>query len=211
MKQPINYFAVLCVILTFVGCEHNDSTPPHDFGSNDPNLYVACGDSITEGDEVGVTPGGYPAILSSMLGKTVVNQGYGGYTTTEGLDVVNSSLSDYKPGYVLILFGANDVIHSFDTNTTIQNLQVMIEAAKTNNTIPVIGTLLPMSLEHSIYEGDVEQLNPAIIQLADDEGIAGADLWTAFGTNSTLILDDGLHPTDAGNQVIATTFFNALK
>jgi lysophospholipase L1-like esterase len=202
---------VVCLIFILAGCENNNSTPPHDFGSNDPNLYVACGDSITEGDEVGVTPGGYPVILASMLGKTVINQGYGGDTTISGIDVVGTSLADYKPGYVLILFGANDVIHSFDTNTTIQNLQIMIEAAKNNNTIPVVGTVMPMSLGHAIFEGGVEQLNPEIIKLADREGIAVADLWTAFGNNPDLIIYDGLHPTDAGNQVIATTFYNALK
>jgi len=210
MKQIVCHIIALCALLAFTGCEHSDSTPPHDFGSNDPNLYVAAGDSITEGDEVGVTPGGYPAILASLLGKTVINQGYGGDTTISGMDVVNSALSTYRPGYILIMFGANDVIHSFDTETTIQNLQIMIEAAKTNNTIPVIATVLPMSLRHSIFEGGVEDLNPEIIKLADREGIIVVDLWTAFGTDPSLILDDGLHPTDAGNQVIAKAFYNAL-
>ena len=205
-------FSVLsfCAVLIFAGCEGDDSTPPHDFGSNDPNLYVACGDSITEGGYGGSDPGGYTAVMSSMLGKTVINQGYGGYSSGSGIAIVNSALSTYKPGYVFIEFGANDVIHSYDSLDTIANLRTMIQAAKNNKTVPVIATLLPMSLGHAVFEAGVEGLNPLIVQLAQEEGIAVADLHSAFGNDPTLIVDDGLHPSDAGNQVIARTFIDAL-
>ena len=211
MKHVITYLSALCAILLFGGCEKGSSAPPHDFGNNDTNLYVACGDSVTQGGYGGSDPGGYPAVLASMLGKRVINQSQGGYSSDGGIDIVNSALSDYKPGYVLILFGANDVIHAYDSNDTINNLRTMIEAAKNNKSIPVMGTLLPMSGKHAAFEGGVEALNPLIIRLGKEEGIAVADLYAAFGDDPSLIVDDGLHPSDAGNQVIARTFLDALQ
>jgi lysophospholipase L1-like esterase len=211
VKHVITYLSALCAILLFAGCGQDDSPAPHDFGNNDTNLYVACGDSITEGGYGGSDPGGYPAVLASMLGKRVINQSQGGDSSDGGIGIVNSALNNYKPGYVIILFGANDVIHSYDPNDTINNLRTMIEAAKNNKSIPVIGTLLPMSEEHAPFEGGVEALNPLIIRLGEEEGIAVADLFAAFWGDPSLIVDDGLHPSDAGNQVIARTFLNALQ
>ena len=43
--------------------------------------------------------------------------------------------------------------------------------------------------------------------------IAGVDLYAAFGggaPNASLLCADGLHPSVAGYDVIATTVFNAL-
>jgi lysophospholipase L1-like esterase len=211
MKYVMMGLSIFGMIILFAGCGQDDSPAPHDFENNNTNLYVACGDSVTQGGYGGSDPGGYPAVLASMLGKTVINLGYGSYTTDSGIDVVNSALKDHKPGYIIILFGANDVIHSYDANDTINNLRIMIEAAKNNKTVPVIGTLLPMSGKHSPFEGGVEVLNPLIMKLGEEEGIAVADLYAAFGDDPSLIVDDGLHPSDAGNQVIARAFLDALR
>lgn len=46
----------------------------------------------------------------------------------------------------------------------------------------------------------------AIRQLAKDEGIKLADLNKEFGTDRSLLQPDGLHPSDAGNQLMAMVF-----
>jgi len=176
------------------------------FGANDPNLYVAFGDSITAAG----SSGSYPAILAAMLGKRVVNEGIPGTTAGFGAARVDSLLLAYKPGYLLILYGANDAIGGDNPTATIGGLRAIIAAAKQNQTVPVLATLTPMFFGHAAFEGRVEALNIQIRTLADEEGVSLADLEKAFGGNPAYLQDDGLHPNGAGLQVIADTFASAL-
>jgi lysophospholipase L1-like esterase len=46
--------------------------------------------------------------------------------------------------------------------------------------------------------------------MADAEGVALVDLQGEFGEGAGLLIGDGLHPNDAGNQLIALAFNDAL-
>ena len=187
--------AMLILLPTVIGCE-NDGAAAHDFGDNDPGVVIAVGDSITED--------GYPAILSGMSGKTVLDMGVGGASSMEGISPAIEGLAIYSPGYMLILFGANDIIGDDDFTGTIAALRAMIQAAKANSTVPVIATLTPMiEINHA---GQVAELNSLIKQLASEEGVAVADLAAAFGDGETYMSNDGLHPNAAGDRLIAETF-----
>jgi len=71
----------------------------------------------------------------------------------------------------------------------------------------VLGTLPPIF--NGLGSGQ-STLNARIRQLAAEEGIECADVSAAFNYNRNLIMDDGLHPTSQGQQLIATTFRNAI-
>jgi lysophospholipase L1-like esterase len=194
------------MLVLVAGCEGGgggSAADGHDFGANDPNLYVAMGDSITAA--------GYPAHLSGMLGATVINGGTPGAWSDSGAGAVHSALSRYKPGFLLILYGANDTIHEANQDGTINNLRAMIQAAKANQTIPIIGTLTPMIRVHEGWAGRARELSKKIRAMASSEGCRVADLEKAFGHNDSLLQDDGLHPTDAGSQVIAKTFLGRIR
>lgn len=198
-------------VLSLAGCEPGGGGgggslgDGHDFGSNDPNLYAAFGDSITAGDSTS-----YPAILSGLIGKPVANEGVPGSTSDQGAARVGGVLRSLKPGYLLILYGANDVIHGRDDAATIANLQSIIQAARNNQTIPVIATLTPMDYSHAIFNGGVKSLNDAIRNLASQEGVTLVDLESAFGSNPIYLQSDGLHPNDQGYALIAQEFAGAL-
>jgi lysophospholipase L1-like esterase len=54
--------------------------------------------------------------------------------------------------------------------------------------------------------------NDGIRVLAGSQGVALVDLYAAFvGQESTLIGFDGLHPSEAGYQKIAQTFFDVIR
>ncbi|OGV67363.1 MAG: hypothetical protein A2283_09140 [Lentisphaerae bacterium RIFOXYA12_FULL_48_11] len=210
MNKPINRLSLflaagICVI-GLSGCE--DDGDSHDFGTNDPNMIVAMGDSITALEGGNTTT--YPAILASITGKTVANEGSGGATAGDGASKVHSVLNEYQPGYVLILYGANDVIRSMGSNNTIANLRSIISAAKNNKSVPVIATLTPMYYSHEIFDGSAKELNVLIRQMASEEGCKLVDLEDAFGNNTSYMKNDGLHPNDAGLSVIAEAFSGAL-
>lgn len=205
--KGIRLTLILAIAAVMIGCEDDDSD--HDFGNNNPDLYVAMGDSITSG--LGYSSEEpYPAKLSAMLGKTVINNGHGGDTSSDGRSDVNSVLTSYKPGYLLILYGANDIIYGYDTDHIIANLRAIIQAAKENKTIPVVATLTPAFGSHSYMADAITELNSQIRQMAAEEGVVVADLYSAFGGNSDYMLSDGLHPNDEGAELIAATFYHVL-
>ncbi len=209
IRNFIQFLIVSGMAVMLSGCESGDSNPAdgHDFGDNDPNLYAAIGDSITYGWGATTT---YPSILSSILGKTVINKGVPGAESPEGVSMARTVLANNKPGYLLILYGANDAITGYNLDQTVENLRAIIQAAKANKTIPIIGTVTPMYTEHIIFDGGTDYINERLIPMAKAEGAIVADLHAAFGTNVQYMQGDGLHPNDEGLRIIANTFADAL-
>lgn len=192
------------------GCDNGGgggSGGGHDFGDNNPDVIVAMGDSITEGSGVS-SP--YPSILAGMVGKTVINHGSGGATAGDGAGSIGGVLANDKPGYVLILYGANDAISGVGPDSTIGALGAIIEACKANKTVPVIATLTPMQGLHELFAGGAQELSRRIRSLAGQTGTALCDLENEFGYPSPLLQEDGLHPTDEGCVVIADSFASKL-
>jgi lysophospholipase L1-like esterase len=197
--------------LLIVGCEGDSSGGAgsgHDFGANDPSLAVALGDSITAGTGIGGAAA-WPAQLSARSGKTVINMGVGGQTSAGGLGRVGSALAA-KPGFLLILFGSNDISQGVDLNGTKENLREIIRAAKANQTVPIIGSVPNGFGSHAFMQPGVKTLNGLIESLAREEGVRVAAVAGAIGNNAGLLQSDGLHPTVAGSGKIAGAFAREL-
>lgn len=182
----------------------------HDFGRNNPKLCAAMGDSITHGGKTS-----YPAMLSKMTRKWVVNLGVSGDHSLDGARTVNRLLATYKPGYLLILYGANDVLHERSVEAYIENLRFMIRAAKNNKTIPILATMTPMIKLHKPYASPVSAYNVKVRELAKAEGVALCDLELHFmaagATWGALMQEDGLHPDEPGLRLIAQSFYDLMR
>jgi len=182
----------------------------HDFGRNNRNIYVAMGDSITGNSQpgAGIT---YPARLSQMLDKAVVNEGIAGERTAEGLARINRVLDESTPGFILLLYGANDMIQSRPGERILGYLATMVDRAYNRKTIPVIATLLPMVGEHEGFADKVDRMNVLIRDYAARENIVLVDLHEAFQPDpESFLSDDGLHPNRAGTELIARSFYDVL-
>jgi lysophospholipase L1-like esterase len=70
--------------------------------------------------------------------------------------------------------------------------------------------MTPMSGSHRLWAGSAKTLSSRIRALAAEEGATLVDLEEKFGTGEGLILGDGLHPNDAGNQLMAEAFRDQL-
>lgn len=210
--QLLRRLAVSALALLFVSflsaCETGssgggDSTP--DVGDNDINTVVCFGDSITDGECVPAGPP-YPARLGGLAGKNAINAGSCGEKTEHGVDRVGGLLSKYSPGYICILEGANDAIFDRPTGDVVNNLRSMVQAAKANKTVPLIATLLPMYDGHAFANGSAKDISAGIRQMAKEEGAILVDLEAEFGSDRSLLQEDGLHPSDSGTQLIALAF-----
>lgn len=199
----LNPFALLLSVFVFCisGCEGGDDGPA-DIGDNDPELIACVGDSITKGYACDGSP--YPAYLASMTGKRTINYGVGGQTASYGAAIIGSVLAN-KPGYVCILFGANDTIGNDEAQFK-EALRAIVVACKNNQSIAIIGTCTPMYGEHSIFNNGSERMAKLAREVAKEEGVKLADTRKAFGNDESLINSDGLHMTAAGSELIAKTF-----
>lgn len=176
-----------------------------DVGDNDINTILCIGDSITDGECV---PAGdpYPARLAARTKKKVVNAGACGEKSGGGASRLGGLLGRHKPGYVCILYGANDAIFGRSVESFIGNIQSMVDQCRANKSIPIIATLTPVYDGHRFAAGEVTAYSEAIRALAKDQKIRMADLLKEFGTNRDFIQPDGLHPSDSGTQLIALAF-----
>ncbi len=206
--------AALAAAVGMAGCEGSSEShiwDGHDFGSNDANLYIAVGDSITSGYGLESVAEAYPSKLSGMLGKSVVNHGVQGSESWYGAENVYSVLGTYKPGYLLILYGVNDLILAHDRDSILTNLRTMVSAAKANQTIPVLATLTPVFEWYTVIEGEVAALNASIRLMGAEENVHIVDLERAFNWNSDYMDADGLHPNSQGHDLMASSFYDVLK
>jgi len=190
------------------GCETSSSSkaPVIPFGDNDPNVIVAMGDSVTRG--TAISGPSYPQLVADWSGKTVINEGVGGALSSDGVNRIAGVLERENPGFVFILYGINDNIHVGSDNWTIANLREMIRLARENQTYPIVGTIPPRFQSNG--ENRHAGLNQRIRDLCNEEDVVLADVDRAFDNNPDLLLEDGFHPNEAGNQIIATVFYETL-
>ena len=182
-------------------------------GNNDLNVVVAFGDSLTQGNLCDCPP--YPSRLAGLIGKSVVNTGVAGTMAVENVERTQAAIDRFHPAFMLILYGVNDVIHGDATEGIAAALAQMVFICKQNNVVPVLMTYPRPILGHNLFAGGTISLNRSIRALASSEGIKCVDLEREFSagpdpiypewpmTDATLMGPDGLHPNDAGTQVIA--------
>lgn len=186
--------------------EHRSVWSNFDFGSNNTNVYVALGDSITG-------ECGYPEQLEGMLGdgKAVYNEGIGGEESVGGLGRVDGVLRSYEPGYLLVLYGANDLMHEVPILETVENLRGIVRQALAAHTLPLVATVTPQPRYAENRADLIGHLNAHIMDMAEEENVPCVDLAAEFEGAGFELFPDGLHPNSTGARIIAMTFYEALQ
>ena len=188
---------------------------------NQTNVYMAFGDSITRGD--GGTAGGYPTDLQARLaahfgGAFVNNRGADSTNSFEGVERVKRNLNS-RPAYTLILYGTNDWNAAECKNTppcyTIDSLRNIVLSVRGSQSLPVLSTIIPgdpTSIQQPDRNDWVAAQDDRIRALAKSEGVPLADPQALFvkDPNFAHLYVDHVHPNDAGYELIATAFFNAI-
>jgi lysophospholipase L1-like esterase len=195
-------------------------------GSNTPGVYMAFGDSITDGDGSNDDQG-YRKMLQNLLRSnfragTVINQGIGGTRSIEGSARLPRSLSDVQPAYTLILYGTNDW-NDTECRTdfpcyTIEALRTMIHQAKSRQSLPVIATIIPCNTGYDARTPPernqwVSDMNDLIRPLAQQEGALLVDMYAAFmaAPDFHTLMSDHVHPNEDGYTIMANEWFKAIS
>ncbi len=168
----------------------------------------------------------YPTKLGALLRSryftqasqfVVTNSGLPREWAVDGANRLPGVLTATTPQVVLLLAGANDleaVPLPSSADSASLGLLTMVRSARARGAAVFVATLPPgrpggrLTLSPSL----VLQLNGLIRAGAGREGATLVDLNAAMAADvNTLIGVDGLHPTEAGYQRMAETFFTAIR
>jgi hypothetical protein len=124
------------------------------------------------------------------------------------------------------MLGVNDVINiNLSVDSSLENLEFIIDTAKANNMRVIISTLTPSKDSFSAYAYywvNLNNLSAGILNLAIEKSVASIDPLTAFmninppdGYKALLEsiipgISNGNHPNAEGHRIIANLFANAL-
>jgi len=156
----------------------------------------------------------------------VAHDGVGGDDTLNILARIESDLDVYLPApndqgnIVLLMIGTNDIKDGFVEGDTVDNVETIISAINTHDpSIDVYVALITPSTDAD-WNADFTSYNAALVTRletlrASKSNLYYVDINTAFktcnGGSWTGCLSDTLHPTDAGYQILANTWFACIQ
>lgn len=127
MAHAGRLFFAVCLALFLAACDRAPTLPK----LNSHDVIVAFGDSLTHGTGTNADDA-YPAVLATLTGRTVINAGVPGDTTSSGLERLPAVLDEYKPRLVLLCLGGNDMLKKQSEAATENNLRLLVKTIRTS-------------------------------------------------------------------------------
>jgi len=163
---------------------------------------LVLGDSISAG--YGVDQGkGWVELLQRQLADEhrVINASISGDTTGGGLSRLETLIEEHRPDLVLIELGGNDGLRGYPIFRMKQNLRNMIDLSRKHDAQPI---LFAMRIPPNYGKRYSDQFSAAFTDLAEDEDVPLIPfLFDDIATDRDLLQDDGIHPTEAAQPLIA--------
>jgi lysophospholipase L1-like esterase len=195
-------------------------------GSNRPNVYMAYGDSITQGegssDDRGYLPLLQQRLRDNFGAGTLIEDSAPGTTSRDGTRRIAADLASVQPAWVLVHYGTNDWVFCEDVPScyTLASLRTIVQRIKAVGSLPVLATIIPANEGFSSKAPPernefIAETNVGVRALAAAEGALLVDLEAAFVRaargNYAPFYVDHVHPNDRGYALMADTFFAALS
>lgn len=211
--------ATLAAVMTTAGCEappagERAATRGATGASVDAGVVLFLGTSLTAGYGVGESAA-FPALIQTKLDSAglpyrVVNAGISGETSAGGLRRLDWSLQE--PIAVLVLeLGANDGLRGVPVDQLRANLEAIIR--RTRERYPGAAIVIA-GMEAPPNRGDAytARFRRVYRDLARDHDAALVPfLLEGVAGNPSLNLEDGIHPTAAGHEVMAENIWIVLE
>jgi lysophospholipase L1-like esterase len=156
-----------------------------------------------------------------FIGKTYINRGINGQTTSQMLIRFRSDVIELKPKIVVILAGTNDIAGNTGPTTLetiLGNLISMCELAKANNIEVILCSILPAH-DYPWRRGmepfkKIETLNVMIRKYGVENNILYADYHSAMADDQkglkSIYSEDGVHPNKNGYVIMESILKNML-
>lgn len=188
-------------------------TPSAQVDANDTRrVLITFGDSLSAGYGVDIGSS-YPDFLQRLLDENqypyrVVNQGISGDTSSGGRQRVQQALT-LKPAIIVLELGGNDGLRGIPLEETRANLDYIVrEFTASGAKVLLSGMTLPPNYGpdyirefEQIYRDLRDKYKPTYMRFLLD------DVYDKPG----MMQSDGIHPTVAGNQIVARNVYQALR
>jgi lysophospholipase L1-like esterase len=191
---------LLLCLSALIAC--SEKVPPLNRLSSDA-VIVAFGDSLTYGTGARDHEA-YPAQLSQLIQREVINEGIPGELSHDGLKRLPAVLEEHQPELLILCHGGNDLLRRKNPQSIASNLSAMIREAKQRG-IQVVLVGVP---EPALF---LLEAAPFYANIASVENIPveGKILPEIESDNS--LKSDTIHPNAAGYRRFAEALAQLLK
>ena len=201
MMRPGHGIITSLLVCSLLLSACSDSTPRLPLLAEN-TVILAFGDSLTYGTGAHVNQS-YPAVLSKLTGRTVINAGIPGEVSAQGRERLPALLDRHRPELLLLCHGGNDLLRRINSAVTRSNIESMIEAATQRN-IPVllIGVPKPglMFLDAAEIYSEIAEKYKLVYE---------GDILPDVESDSAL-KSDQIHPNADGYQRIAAAIYQLM-
>ena len=163
---------------------------------------VAFEDSLTAGTGANETES-YPAVLSTLIGRTVINAGVPGEVSAGGVLRLPEILDREKPALLILCHGGNDLLGKQNHQVVADNLRSMIRTAREKG-VAVVLLAIPtpdLTLAPPVFYRDIAAESGLPIELKILPKVLG----------KSSLKSDHIHPNAAGYRMIAEAVAGLLK
>lgn len=193
-------------------CSADENRPLHNGQAH--RTILVLGDSLAAG--FGLEPDqAFPALLqrkidTSRLNCSVVNAGVSGDTTASGLRRIDWLLKR-RVDVLLVELGGNDGLRGIVPEATKTNLQGIIH--RTQQKYPDVKIVIAgMQMPPNMGADYVERFRRVFPELSkENKAVLIPFLLEGVGGRDELNLPDGIHPTAAGQEIVAENVWKVLK
>lgn len=171
--------------------------------SDTPGEVILCfGDSLTYGTGAAEHMS-YPAQLSRMIGRPVINSGVPGDTTKKALQRLQADVLDHEPDIVLITLGGNDLKNGVPKTEAFDNLKTIVQGIQSQGALVVLA-----GIDLPFYGKDY---GSGYRQLAKETGsVLIPNIFKGIMGKKNL-MSDPIHPNDKGYTIVAEKFYRAVS
>ena len=185
--------------------------------------YLALGDSYTIGTGASDGAHAWPSIIAARLGAELENPAVNGYTT---LDLIRDELpllDTFRPDFVSVLIGVNDLVQGRSPGQYRKSLATIYDAVASGAERRVAAVSIPNWSYVPAAAGfggqeHVAALTRTFNAVAEEESNARSFTWIDIGEASTSrigtkgwIASDRLHPGDTQYAAWAEVIWRAIQ
>ena len=201
--EKYKYILAFLWVSWFVWTVHHHLGALGSRSTSNPNGPVVClGDSLTDY--------GYPDELRRIISHEVADFGFNGYTTVDGLNLVDEIVK-LRPHTVVIELGGHDYKNGESRTETVQNIRDMILLFQESGARVVLVAIPRGFINDPWYGLERELARKHDLDLIPDSMIRKLIYFSpivppgSFMPEADRLSKDGLHPNEAGNRMMAET------
>ncbi len=139
----------------------------------------------------------------------IFNSSVSGETTGGGVSRINKVLEELQPSYVLLELGGNDALRGYPPDRIYQNLMTMINACKDRGIEVFLMQIKILPNYGKRYQTQFESVYSKVAQASGVTLIPF--MLEEVALKKELMFDDGIHPNEAAQPLIAKFVFESLR